>query len=985
MTSLDQSHAPAWQPIALDPAPPQPPESSWRFIAELAGTPVHQPLRWRRHAPRSGEADCSGGFRLDLQFDDPANLLETAVADFRFFLESARLRDDGAMPLIVRRQPSLQREAFRVEVRHACCTLVAGDTEGVRRGLIWIEDELQRRGGPFLPLGQVSRKPWVRTRLSRCFFGPINRPPKLKDELADDVDYYPDEYLNRLAHQGVNGIWLTIEFFKTIPSTIIPEYGQNAAPRLEKLRRTVRQCARYGIRIYPFCIEPAAFDRACPELTAAAAAHPDLLGDDRAFCTSTPKGQAYLEEATRTLFTEVPGLGGLVVISVGERHTHCYSRRATAPGCPRCSRRTPFAVLADTLSALRRGMNAVAPESELISWPYGQFIHFGWGEKNTIAAAGKVPPGVALQHNFETGGWNVQLGKRRPTWDYWQSYVGPAAVFRQCARQAARHGTRMFAKLQVGCGHEIASTQVVPVPGILHKKYTQMRKLGVSGAMHSWYPGAYPSMMTHTAGDLSFEPFQTEGDFLKSIARRDWGADAARVARAWRCFEAGYRHYPTAHIFQYFGPMHDGVVWPLHLIPRRRPLAPFWQLGYPPSGDHIADCVTNGFTLAEISLLCRRMADSWAAGAALLKPLLPRYRSHPDRLRDIRVALAIAIQLRSGANILRFYELREALADARLPARRLALLAAMRARVRDEQRQSRALLPLAEVESILGFVAEAEGYKYFPALIRWRLAQLDKLLREEFPAVRRRARLRQPLFPDYTGAQPAGAAYACPTVRRGPTLRGPSADRLWASLPEASCDDWLHRVFNPERWKRCGYDPDDHLPVAAAERRGRTMSWQACHDRTHLFIRIHCTAGTGADAAAPFAQDELDLQLEPRRTLPRILFRATPDGKTLCLKDDGYLPHRDNPWRAAHAFTATTWSVMLRIPIRWLRPEGRRLWTPLRFNVLRRMPLTGKAGVAHGSWAARHPLMGRLDWDVLNPDTDFGWIIFNTTRKIASD
>ena len=103
------------------------------------------------------------------------------------------------------------------------------------------------------------QKPWLKHRITRCFFGPIKRPPLNRDELMDDVDYYPDAYLNRLAHDGVNGLWFTIHFFQTVPSKIIPEYGQNAEPRLEKLRRTVRKCERHGIRIYPFCIEPAAF------------------------------------------------------------------------------------------------------------------------------------------------------------------------------------------------------------------------------------------------------------------------------------------------------------------------------------------------------------------------------------------------------------------------------------------------------------------------------------------------------------------------------------------------------------------------------------------------------------------------------------------------------------------------------------------------------------------------------------------------------
>ncbi len=963
-------------PMELDPVPPQPAESDWRFVGELSNTPFHQPVRWTGRKPQAGEANFAGGVRLDVRFKDPQLLLETAYADFKYFLESVRLNAAGSYPIVVRRIPTTIREEYRVVVGKDRCELRAGDTEGIRRGLVWMEDEMLRRGGPFLPLGTIARKPWVRTRISRCFFGPVNRPPKLKDELADDVDYYPDEYLNRLAHEGVNGIWLTIDFFKTIPSRIIPEYGRNAAPRLEKLRRTVRKCERYGIRIFPFCVEPAAFDRPYPELAAAGAAHPDLVGDNRAFCTSTEKGQAYLEEATRTLFSEVPGLGGMIVISVGERHTHCFSWAFQAHGCPRCSKRSPFDVLADTLSALKRGMQSVDPDAELISWPYGQFIHWGWGEKNTIEAAGRVPPGVALQHNFETGGWNRQLGKLRPTWDYWQSYVGPAAVFRKCAQRAARNGTRTFAKLQVGCGHEISSTQYVPVPGILHKKYAQMRKLGVSGAMQSWYPGAYPSMMSRTAGDLSFEPFQGEGDFLTAIARRDWGKHVSRVVKAWRLCEAGYRNYPTAHIFQYFGPMHDGVVWPLYLVPRRKPLSPFWQLGYPPSGDHIADCVTNGFTLGEIVVLCRRMAENWGAGAKIMKRLLPLFRSNRDRLQDIRVALAIGIQLRSGYNILRFYELRELLADAQKPADRLRLLKAMRLLVRHELELDRELLPLASDESILGFIAEAEGYKYYPALIRWRMRQLRRLLKEEFPAVERRARRTLPLFPDYTGEQPAGAEYECRRVTAMPAMDGMVSGGAWDDFPRAECRHWLRHVFNPERWKKCGYDPNDHLPVTDAEIRDRAIRWKACRDHASLYLGVMCTPGIGADPENPFGGNSVQILVEPRRTLPRIIFHSGP-GWTSCQKDDGYIQQTDNPWRAVHNVTATAWSFVLRIPIRWLRPEARGKWSPMRVNIMRSMPVPGKEGTAICSWAERTPVKGRLDWDTLNPATDFGWLKFD--------
>ena len=466
--------------------PLQPEEKTWAFITELRNRPYHQKIARTQRRKKPGEISFPGGIRLDHRFDDPRGLLDTALADFRSFLGTVGLRNDEGYPLVTCRRRTSLREEYHISINNERCELGADDTEGIRRGLIWIEDEMLRRGG-FLPIGDFTRTPVIRTRISRCFYGPVNRPPKSKDELADDVDYYPEEYLNRLAHEGVNGLWLTLHFFQTVPSRIIPEYGRNAGPRLEKLRRVVQKCGRYGIKIYPFCIEPAAFNWPNEEVAAAAAAHPELKGHNDAFCTSTAKGRAYLEEATRTLFTEAPGLGGLMVIPVGERFTHCYSGVIPHDGppflntCPRCSKRMPWDVLADTVSGLARGMQSVDPEAELIAWPYGQSVC--WGAKNTVKSAGHMPKNVILQHNFETGGRNVQLGKGRPTWDYWLSYVGPSELFRNCAKAAVRCGTRVSAKLQVSCSHEVATTQVVPVPGILYQKYRLMHQLGVSSAI----------------------------------------------------------------------------------------------------------------------------------------------------------------------------------------------------------------------------------------------------------------------------------------------------------------------------------------------------------------------------------------------------------------------------------------------------------------------------------------------------------------------
>ena len=75
----------------------------------------------------------------------------------------------------------------------------------------------------------------------------------------DDVDYYPDAYLDRLAREGVNGLWLTIEF-ADFSRELTGELPDGAERRIAKLRRTVEKCARHGIKVWIFCIEPIELD-----------------------------------------------------------------------------------------------------------------------------------------------------------------------------------------------------------------------------------------------------------------------------------------------------------------------------------------------------------------------------------------------------------------------------------------------------------------------------------------------------------------------------------------------------------------------------------------------------------------------------------------------------------------------------------------------------------------------------------------------------
>ena len=712
--------------------PSQPVQSDWKFIEELRLS-EHRAFNWNRTTCKGCEADLSEGIRLLPEFSDHSGLLDTAYEDMEHFFDECSISRDGSYKIITAYGDAGENDSFRLLVEPDSCKIIAENTEGIRRGIFHLEDLLLGSDGPFLEIGEIPRVAWIKNRISRCFFGPIKRPPLNRDELLDEVDYYPAEYLNRLAHEGINGLWLTIKFSDLCKTSITPEYGKDAARRLAKLRNTVDKCLRYGIKTYIFCIEPAALKADNSILKR----HLELGGaiymGDSCFCPFSKTSQQYLYEAVNGIFKAVPGLGGMINITHGERLTTCLSSVSAtddqAVDCPVCSKYKHWEIIHSSLSAMEKGMHAAAPDAQLISWLYMPYAKplAEW----VFEIPEHVPDNVILQFNFESGGEKLQLGKPRIGGDYWLSYIGPSENFRRIAKSAIASEVQLSAKIQVGCSHEVATVPFVPVPVLLYRKYRKMHDLGVASVMQCWYFGNYPGIMNKVAGMLAFEDFRAgEKDFLKKLALPDWGSHADDVAAAWTLFAEGYSNYPLSNAFQYYGPMHDGVVWPLYLYPAGVPLAPTWKLEFGTSGDCIGECLEN-HTIDEAIILCREMSEHWNRGVNILNNLRNDFADNPVRLKDIGLSEALGIQFESGYNILRFYSLREQLFNAERSMQK-NILDEMEDIVHGEINRSERLIKLCKNDSRLGFHSEAEGYKYFPEKLQWRVNLLKNLLEEDF-------------------------------------------------------------------------------------------------------------------------------------------------------------------------------------------------------------------------------------------------------------
>ena len=698
----------------------------------------HTPFtaHWEDRPCGENELNARNGLFLKSDFPDPEKLLETAYSDFNRFLNEAELTGK-AVAAEVKEVAGLAWEEYRLTVGKETITLEASDTEAVRRGLYYLRDLLA--GSPYLKLGTICRKPWLRNRISRCFFGPIKRPPFNIDELMNDIDYYPEEYLSRLAHEGVNGLWLTITF-REICDTSIRKAVPDAARRIAKLRTTVERCRRYGIKTWVFCIEPAFWSKAignpvppgCEDLVGPGYSVEEAGMDINSFCVNSEMAKKYLYECTYSLFSAVPNLGGLISISHGERMTSCLSRISCFDDDGRipCSKRCGKSIgdiLAEVLGSLKKGMNDANPKAELISWLYMPYVEqlSGW----ITQMPSKLPPDIALAFNFESGVTKRQLGSVRAGGDYWLSAVGPSDRFSLMAEAAKGH-CQFAAKLQVACSHECATVPYIPAPGLVYRKYKKMKELGVRHVLQCWYFGNYPGLMNEAAGKLAYEDFSRGEDaFLEELAKPEWGCDWTHAVDAWKYFADGYSNYPLDIQFQYYGPMHDGPVWPLYLKQAMQPLTRTWKPEKFPSGDAIGEAMKH-FELNELAELTGIMSRQWRQGMTELWKA-------PQLTHELEFTLAQALdlQFRSGHNILRFYAMRNALLDT--PSDAAQLLTSMKNIVKEEIENSLRLAELCEQDHRLGYHSEAEVYKYYPAKLKWRADQLKSLLAGDFAEAER--------------------------------------------------------------------------------------------------------------------------------------------------------------------------------------------------------------------------------------------------------
>ena len=689
----------------------EPGEPAFQFVHRLSATRTTF-LSRSAEPPSKGEVDLRRGWKLIKPPEDSGVPLHI-VEEFRQYLHTAfecetaweEKAAPGSKYVELRVDTSIAQTAgsFELAVEPEKIIVRGSDVEGIRQGLYFLEDQMERRQAPCLAPGTVSRTATLEPRYVYSYFALYGDP--LWDT---EIDPFPEGFLEKLARAGVSGVWLQAVLRNLAPSQKFPEFGEGWRVRLKNLNRMVQRAQEFGIKIYLYLNEP----RSMP--ASFYADHPGVRGttdaDDAgyfALCTSTPEVRAWLADSLAHVFTEVPGLGGVFCITASENLTNCYSHDQ-AQLCPRCSKRPAAEVVAEVIETFRNGVRRSSATAQIIAWDWGwgpDWVPHGAADAKDVIE--RLPRDVALLSVSE---WNQPIsigGVESKVGEYSISAGGPGPRALRNWSLARQRGLATMAKVQWSTTWEISAVPYIPVPNLIARHCQNLRKAEIKGLMASWTVGGYPSPNFEVAREFYFSPSPEPEQALERVAVRRYGKAAAPgILKAWATFSRAFEEFPFVSLAIYVIPTQHGPANPLRL----RPTGYRGGVMLFPYDDYKA--WAGPFPVEAVERQFDKMSELWKPGLASFREALPHVpeANRASASKDLGVAETCYIHFQSVAHQFHFYRLR----DRWLVASgddRAAVTKSMIRIARDEMELAKRQYAIAKLDSTIAF--EASNHYYY--------------------------------------------------------------------------------------------------------------------------------------------------------------------------------------------------------------------------------------------------------------------------------
>jgi len=539
-----------------------------------------------------------------------------------------------------------------------------------------------------------------------------------------ELDPYPDGLLERLADVGVDGVWMHVVLRALAPSRTFGEFGDGWERRLASLRKLVRRAKRYGVGVYLYMNEPRAMPAAFFK-PGRAGLRGVREGDHYALCTSAPEVRAWISDSLAHVFRNVPDLAGVFTITASENLTNCASHGGRR-GCPRCSKRSPAAIIAEVNRSIAEGVRRGNPKARVIVWDWG------WADAWAGDIIAALPKDCLFMSVSEWSKPIVRGGIRTAVGEYSISAVGPGPRATRHWKLARQAGLKTVAKVQLNNTWELSAVPYLPALDLVARHAEGLAKAGVDGMMLSWTLGGYPSPNLEVAERFNRGRLPTRGEALDAVARGRFGREgAAHARRAWSAFSRAFGEFPFHISVLYRAPQQFG---PSNLLYAEPTGYKATMIGFPYDdldgwrGPYPADVFAAQF---------EKLAAGWERGLPELAEAVAK--APPRRAAAARAELGFAraagLHFRSVANQARFVLARNALragGKGPSPAERKALRSEMRRIARDEIQVARRLFTLTGRDSRIGYEA-SNHYYYLPIDLAEKVLNCRYLLDHALP------------------------------------------------------------------------------------------------------------------------------------------------------------------------------------------------------------------------------------------------------------
>jgi hypothetical protein len=705
-------------------------ESPFHFISDLSAPESEVRLK-SRGALSEEEVDLTRGWSLSNSQDSAES--RRVVETFQQYLRSAfgcesevAQKGHGAAKIVeFSVDPSIVGRAgsFAVIVHPEKISVVGQDSRGLLEALYYLQDQMQERQAPYLPLGTTRRTARLDPRYVYSYFALYGDPL-----MERNVDSLPDGLLEKLSRTGVNGVWMQGVLRSLAKSSIFPEFGADSETRLLNLQRIVERARRYGVNIYLYLNEPRAmpakFFERYPGMKgtydAATAGSYDNGPEVRkrqnidnrmyAMCTSTPEVRQWMAESLEHVFRQVPGLGGIFCITASENLTNCYSH-GHAERCPRCSKREGAEVISEVVRTFRDGVRRSSSTAKVIAWDWGWDQDWVRNSADSADVISRLPRDVGLMSVSE---WNMPIdrgGYRTKVGEYSISAVGPGPRAIRNWSTAKQRGLGALAKVQWSNTWEISAVPYVPVPNLIAEHCERLVKADIQGLLMSWTVGGYPSPNFEVAKEFYYSNSPSSGQILRDLAVRRYGKEAAPgILNAWNAFSRAFVEYPMeGGGIVYRIPVQHGPSNLLRLHPTgyKATMMLFPYDDYPGwVGTYPVEVVQKQFA---------KMARLWESGLQDFRGALPLVPEHKLKIaqNDLEVAETCYLHFQSVANQIRFYGLRKDWEEAR-SGDKAGIAASMLLIAEEESRLAKRQYVIARHNSTIGF--EASNHYYYRPL-----------------------------------------------------------------------------------------------------------------------------------------------------------------------------------------------------------------------------------------------------------------------------